>query len=179
MQAMGLRLYGADDLRLERYELPALKDDEILAEVQSNGICMSSHKATKQGTAHKRVPKDIAENPILMGHEFCGTILEVGPKWRDRVQPGQKYGVQPALNIPGREHEAPGYSFPYIGGQATHIIIPREVMEMDCLLPYDGDAYFKASLSETFSCIIGAYKTSYHHAAGSYVHESGIVVGGQ
>jgi threonine dehydrogenase-like Zn-dependent dehydrogenase len=74
--------------------------------------------------------------------------------------------------------DAPGYSFPYTAGQAVNIIIAREVLEMDCLLPYDGEAFFYASLSETFSCIIGAFKTSYHFKPGRYEHVSGIVAGG-
>jgi threonine dehydrogenase-like Zn-dependent dehydrogenase len=82
------------------------------------------------------------------------------------------------MSYPGRELEAPGYSFQYIGGNATKIIIPREVMEMDCLLPYEGDAFFKASLSEPVSCIIGGYNTQYHFKQGEYVHHSGIVEGG-
>ncbi len=178
MEAMGLRLYGENDLRLERMTLPEIGDDEILADVKSNGICMSSFKATQQGAKHKRVPEDIAENPILMGHEFCGTILKVGKKWEDKFKPGEKYGIQPALNIPGREHEAPGYSFAYCGGQATANVIPGDVMEMDCLLPYDGEAYYCASLAESFSCIIGAFNTNYHYVQGSYEHKNGIAEGG-
>ena len=178
MQTLALRLYGENDLRLETFELPAIKDDEILADITSDSICMSSYKATIQGAGHKRVPDDVATNPIIIGHEFCGTILEVGAKWRHKFQPGQRYSVQPAMNYPGRELEAPGYSFPYTGGDATKIIIPHEILDMDCLLPYDGDAFFKASLAEPVSCIIGAYNTSYHYKVGEYVHRQGIVEGG-
>jgi threonine dehydrogenase-like Zn-dependent dehydrogenase len=78
MNTLALRLYGKNDLRLERFELPALRDDEILADITTNSICMSDHKAAAQGPDHKRVPKDIATNPIIIGHEFCGTILRVG-----------------------------------------------------------------------------------------------------
>lgn len=178
METLALRLYGKDDLRLERFALPALEDDEILADITSNSICMSSHKAAEQGADHKRVPADIAQNPVIVGHEFCGTILEVGSKWQEKFSPGQRYSIQPALGYPGRELEAPGYSFRYIGGNATKIVIPREVMEMDCLLPYAGKSFFKASLSEPVSCIIGGYNTSYHFKQGEYVHKQGIVEGG-
>ncbi len=178
MQTTALRLYGKQDLRLETFDLPALKADEILADITSDSICMSSHKAWQQGEEHKRVPDDCRENPVIVGHEFCGTILEVGERWKDQFSPGQRYSIQPAMNYPGREHEAPGYSFPYCGGSATRIIIPREIMERDCLLPFDGDAFFKASLSEPVSCIIGGCNTTYHHKSGSYAHENGIVAGG-
>jgi L-sorbose 1-phosphate reductase len=178
MKTLAVRLYGKNDLRLEEFELPAIRDDEILADITSNSICMSCHKAAQQGADHKRVPKDIASNPVILGHEFCGTILQVGKKWQGKYRAGEKYGIQPAMNYPGRELEAPGYSFRYIGGDATKIIIPREVMEMDCLLPYGGDSFFSASLAEPVSCIIGAYSTQYHYKPGEYTHQPGIVAGG-
>jgi threonine dehydrogenase-like Zn-dependent dehydrogenase len=178
MQTLALRLYGKNDLRLEKFDLPTLGEDEILADIVSNSICMSDHKAAAQGPDHKRVPKDVAQRPIIIGHEFCGRILQVGQKLTDKFRPGQKYSIQPQLNIPGKEHMAPGYSFHHIGGQATRIVIPREVMQLDCLLSYEGDAYFKGSLAEPVCCIIGAYKTSYHYKAGEYAHQMGLQEGG-
>ena len=83
-----VRLYGKNDLRLEEFDLPEPKEDEILAHIISDSICMSSYKAAIQGGDHKRVPKDIAVNPIIIGHEFCGEIVAVGAKWRHRFQPG-------------------------------------------------------------------------------------------
>ncbi len=178
MQTLALRLYGKNDLRLERFDLPKIADDEILASVVSNSICMSDHKAAEQGADHKRVPNNVAENPIIIGHEFCGRILEVGKKWQGKFKVGGKFSIQPAMCYPGRELEAPGYSFPFIGGQSTRIVIPREVLEMDCLLNYDGEAYFKASLAEPISCIIGGFNSNYHYKPGEYVHHQGIQEGG-
>lgn len=174
MQTLALRLHGKNDLRLERFELPEPADDEILADIITNSICMSDHKAAAQGPDHKRVPKDLAQHPIIIGHEFCGTLLRVGKKWRHQFREGQKYAIQPQLNIPGAEHKAPGYSFPFIGGQATRILIPNDVMQLGCLLPYNGDAFFSASLAEPVCCIIGGYNTSYHFAPGSYAHINGL-----
>ncbi len=178
METIALRLYGKNDLRLEKITLPQLQDDEILADITSNSICMSSYKAAIQGAAHKRVPDHVAKRPIIIGHEFSGTILQTGKKVPPEYRQGDKYGIQPALNIPGRELEAPGYSFPYIGGHATRIVIPREVVERDCLLIYQGEGFFKASLAEPVSCIVGACNTSYHYRQGEYVHHNGIVEGG-
>lgn len=173
MKTKAVRIYGKKDLRLEEFELPEMQEDEILARVVSDSICMSSHKAALQGADHKRVPDDININPTIIGHEFAGIILEVGKKWRHKFRPGQKFSIQPAMNHMGTL-EAPGYSFRYIGGDATHIIIPDIVMEAGSLLPYEGEAFYPASLSEPMSCIVGAFHASYHVPPGTYNHNMGI-----
>ncbi|MCD6396113.1 MAG: zinc-binding dehydrogenase [Spirochaetaceae bacterium] len=178
MKTKAVRLYGKEDLRLEEFELPEIKDNEILAKIVSDSICMSSYKAQKQGPDHKRVPNDVADNPIIIGHEFCGEILEVGSKWKDQFEVGQQYSIQPALNYKG-SLDAPGYSYQHIGGDATNIIIPNEVMEMECLLPFKSDAYYMGSLAEPMSCIAGAMHANYHIKQGTYIHEMGIKEGGQ
>jgi len=173
IQTTAVRLYGKMDLRLETFELPEVGDGEILAHVVSDSICMSSHKAALQGADHKRVPADVAQNPTMIGHEFCGEIVKVGKKWEGKYREGSRFVIQPALNYQG-SLDAPGYSYRWLGGDATYVIMPREVMEMDCLLPYDGDAYYYGSLTEPMSCIVGAFRASYHVAQGSYDHQMGI-----
>ena len=181
MKTTALRLYGEKDLRLETFELPPIQEDEILVRIVSNSICMSCHKAAKQGVNHKRIPKDVAEHPTILGHEFSGVIVEVGKKYQGKWDVGQRYGIQPATNYPNGPVgilSAPGYSYRYIGGNATYAIVPRDVLEMDCLLPFSGDAFFKASLAEPMSCIIGACRAQFHVPQGTYRHEMGIVAGG-
>jgi threonine dehydrogenase-like Zn-dependent dehydrogenase len=178
MRTRAVRIYGKRDLRLEEFELPPMQDDEILAQVISDSLCMSSYKAAQQGADHKRVPDDIDIHPTIIGHEFSGIILEVGKKWQHKFSSGQKFSIQPAMAQTG-SLDAPGYSFRYIGGDATHIIIPDIVMESDCLLSYDGEAFFPASLSEPMSCIIGAFHANYHTSPGTYEHRMGIKKGGR
>jgi threonine dehydrogenase-like Zn-dependent dehydrogenase len=177
MKTKAVRIYGKKDLRLEEFELPTLGENEILARIISDSICMSSHKAALQGAEHKRVPNDIHINPTIIGHEFAGIIIEVGKKWKHKFHEGQKFSIQPAMAHMGTL-DAPGYSYRFIGGDATNIIIPDIVMEADSLLPYDGEAFFPASLSEPMSCIIGAFHASYHVPPGTYNHEMGIRKGG-
>jgi len=177
MKTKAVRIYGKSDLRLEEFTLPPIKDDEILASVVSDCICMSSYKAAIQGTDHKRIPDDVAENPTILGHEFSGELVEVGKKWQNEFKVGQKYSIQPALNYKG-SLDAPGYSFRYLGGNATYVVIPNEVMEQKCLLPYDGEAFFYASLAEPMSCVISAFHANYHTTTGVYEHKMGIVSGG-
>ena len=176
MKTKAVRLYGKDDLRLEEFELPAMKDDEILAEIISDSLCMSSYKAAKQGADHKRVPGDVADNPTLVGHEFAGKILEVGDKWKHKFRSGDKFTVQPALGA--LTMEAAGYSFHYFGGNATHVIIPAVYLEQDCIIPFEADSYFMSSMAEPYSCVAGTFEAHYHTRYGSYVHEMGIKEGG-
>ncbi|MDR2110908.1 MAG: alcohol dehydrogenase catalytic domain-containing protein, partial [Spirochaetaceae bacterium] len=182
MKTKAVRIYGVNDLRLEEFELPQLRDDEILAKIVSDSICMSSHKLALQGEKHKRVRHNLVKNPVIIGHEFCGVIERVGSRWAGSFKAGDKFAIQPALNYPGPDGVgtlwAPGYSYEYIGGDATYIIIPREVMEMNCLLNYRADNFFMGSLAEPVSCIVGAFHAQYHTKGGSYVHNMGIVEGG-
>ncbi len=178
MKTKAVRLYGENDLRLDEFELPEIKDDEILVEVITDSICMSSYKAAIQGKKHKRVPSNIDTNPIIIGHEFAGNIVKVGREHKDKFKPGTKFAQQPALNYKGSMY-SPGYSYEYFGGDCTYCIIPKEVMEINCLLNYSGKSYYEASLAEPMSCIIGAYHAMYHTEMGNYVHKMGIVDGGK
>ena len=182
MKTRAVRLYGKKDLRLEEFELPRIKENEILARVICDSLCMSSYKAASQGADHKRIPNDCATNPPIIGHEFAGELVEVGSKWKEKFKAGDKFSIQPAINYPGSRVGvlgAPGYSYSYIGGDATYVIIPNEVMEADCLLPFHGEGFYPASLSEPLSCVIGAIHANYHTNPGSYIHKMEIVDGGK
>jgi len=115
MKTKAVRIYGKNDLRLEEFDLPPMQDDEILAHVISDSLCLSSYKAAIQGEEHQRVLDNVRENPTIIGHEFCGEIIKVGKKWQQEFHPGEKFAIQPALNYQGTL-DAPGYSFAYIGG---------------------------------------------------------------
>jgi threonine dehydrogenase-like Zn-dependent dehydrogenase len=180
MKSIAVRLHGKNDLRIEELELPSLQDDQILTRVISDSICMSTHKATIQGADHKRVPNDVAKNPVMIGHELCGEILDVGPKWKGQYEPGTRFIIQPAINYPPLLDGmgAPGYSYPYTGGSATTMILPNEVMELGCLLPYEGRSYYMGSLAEPISTIVGTFHAMYHTRKYVYEHDMDIKEGG-
>lgn len=178
MKTRAVRLHGANDLRMDEFELPEIKDDEILVKVVSDSICMSTYKCAILGTEHKRVHEDVAEHPAIMGHEFAGDIVKVGAAHQDKFKPGMKFTLQPALNYKGTMW-SPGYSYEFFGGDCTYCIIPAEVMELGCLLEYKGRAYYEASLAEPMSCSIGAFNANYHTKMGVYTHEMGIKEGGK
>lgn len=178
MKAKALRLHGANDLRLDEFELPEITDDEILVKVISDSVCMSTYKCAILGTNHKRVHPDVAEHPAIMGHEFAGEIVQVGKNHQDKFKPGMRFAQQPALNYKGTMW-SPGYSYEFFGGDCTYCIIPAEVMELGCLMEYTGKAFYESSLAEPMSCCIGAFHASYHTQMGVYHHEMGIKEGGK
>lgn len=182
MKTKAVRLYGVDDIRLDEFELPEIKEDEILVKVVSDSICMSTYKTVKQGANHKRVPNDVYDNPIMIGHEFAGDIVKVGKKWQSKFKPGQKFAQQPA--IPG-QMESPGYSYQWCGGATEYCIFPNDIIEADCLWTFEGDSYFAASVAEPMCCIISGYHTNFHTVPGCYDHIMGtkengnvIILGG-
>ena len=173
MNTKALRQYGKKDLRLEEFELPPIGGRELLVKVICDSLCMSSYKSSSQGSDHKRVPADVAENPIIIGHEFCGEIIETGAQLKDipAYAPGGRFSIQPAMK---GTYDAAGYSFKYLGGCTQYAIIPQCYIDQDCVLPYEGGAWYNASMAEPVSCVIGAARASYHTEAGSYTHIMGV-----
>lgn len=178
MKTTAIRLYGKRDIRMETIDIPALSAGSILAEVISDSICMSTYKTVEQGAAHKRVPNNVAEHPVIIGHELCGRILEVGSKWTNQFKPGDCFAVQPVLDPKG-SYATIGYSFETVGGDSELVMIPEEVIAHGCLLPYTGDGFFKGSLTEPMSCIVAGFRAAYHQGEEEYTHEMGIKDGGR
>ena len=178
MQTTAVRLYGKRDLRLETFELPPLADDNILAKIVSDSICMSTYKTAEQGAAHKRVPNVVADHPVIIGHEMCGVILEVGKKWRDQYHPGDRFAVQPVVDL-RNSYDTIGYSFASVGGDSEYVVIPDRIIAHGCLLPYSGTAFAGGSLAEPVSCIVGGFRAFYHSGEEEYTHEMGLRVGGR
>jgi threonine dehydrogenase-like Zn-dependent dehydrogenase len=178
MLTRAVRIYGKDDLRLEEFELPDITDGEIRAAVVTDSVCMSTYKLARMGQDHKRAPRDLAHNPAIIGHEMCGVVEEVGARWRGLFGPGDKFIMQTALLYEDSLVSA-GFSFPYVGGSATHINIPARVMEKGFLIPYGKDAFYFGSLGEPMACIAAAFHASYHVDPLTFMHEMEIVKGGR
>lgn len=85
MRALVYRAPG--ELALEQRPIPAISEDEVLIRVESCGIC-GSDVAGYLGKTGRRIP------PMVMGHEFSGTIVRLGEQVRN-LRPGQRVTVQP------------------------------------------------------------------------------------
>lgn len=177
MNTKAVRIYGVKDLRLEEFGLPTMKDDEIEARIVTDSLCMSTYKVSNQGEKHKKLPNDLKNHPVIMGHEFCGVITKVGEKWKHLYKPGDCFVAQP--NLGRADTFSLGYSFPYVGGEATNVVIMNEAIEKGCLLPYKGEGFFEGALVEPLSCIVAGFKANFHlRDRNDYDHTMGIKEGG-
>lgn len=161
MKTTAVRLYGEKDLRLETFELPEIGEDEILIRIISDSVCMSTYKTALQGAKHLRVPDNVAESPVIVGHEFCAEIAEVGAKHKNDYAVGEKVIIPPVLAYLGG-HKTIGYSFGEIGGCATYAVVRSHIIDNGYLTKFRGDAYFKGSLIEPASCVLRGYKATNH-----------------
>ena len=74
MQDLAVVNFGPEKYSVELREIPraTIRDDEVLLEVQAVGVCGSDlHMWTGQQSWPMKYP-------VVLGHEFCGVIREVG-----------------------------------------------------------------------------------------------------
>ena len=60
-----------DSLEIQEFATPVPKADEVLLRVAACGLCGSELE-----TFHNHSPR--RQPPLIMGHEFCGAVIEVG-----------------------------------------------------------------------------------------------------
>jgi L-iditol 2-dehydrogenase len=70
-------LYGKEDLRWLEWETPRIEDGGVLLRVNHCGICGSDLRMFYEG------PSPRYNLPIVLGHEFSGTVAEVGSRVQD------------------------------------------------------------------------------------------------
>lgn len=84
-------LHAAGDLRVEDVPEADLASDEVRLAFGHGGICGSD----LHYLAHGRVGDSIVRDPMILGHEFAGTVLETGSAVTD-VRPGDAVVVNPS-----------------------------------------------------------------------------------
>ena len=85
-------LHGAHDLRIEQRDEPALAPGEARVRVAVGGICGSDLSyVAKGGVGDFRV-----REPLTLGHEVSGTVVELAPGADGSVVVGQRVAINPS-----------------------------------------------------------------------------------
>ena len=191
-----LRLYGPKDIRLVDIEKPVIGPDELLLKPEAAAICGTDVRMWQNGM------KGVDEaHPLTLGHEFAGTIVEVGanvPFYR----PGMRVGMQPNIGcgicdrcVSGNFHLCDDYRAFGInmdGAFAEYVRIPGDaVLRGNLQVLPENVSSEEAAVCEPLSCayngftkcfvkpgdfalVVGAGPTGAMHA--QLLHMAGAVV---
>ena len=83
--------HGKESIAVEEMELPKLQEGEALIKVHYAGICGSDLNIW-HGALSRIVP------PVILGHEFCGEIVEVKGQAKGDLKVGDPVAVEPLIN---------------------------------------------------------------------------------
>lgn len=90
--------YGARDIRVELRQSPPLSANDLRVKVAKCGICGSDLHEYVNGPhaipVSKEHPLSRRKAPIVLGHEFCGTVVQVGSEVTT-FREGQRVVIEP------------------------------------------------------------------------------------
>ncbi|MEN8097920.1 MAG: alcohol dehydrogenase catalytic domain-containing protein [Chloroflexota bacterium] len=161
-------LYGAGLENLGRngelisVALPQPKADELLIRHDAVGLCFSDIKVIRAGNNHPRIYRDMAKEPVVLGHEVSMTVVAVGENLLDQYQVGDRFIIQADVFV-----DDIGYAYGYEiqGGLSQYNIIDQRVLAGDhgnYLIPIQPQTgYAEAALTEPWACVIATYQLGY------------------
>ena len=131
MRAVACQLGDLDVVDLPEPE-PA--DGQVLLEVTGCGICGSDLHARRHADAQADVLAEAgydgfarSHEQVVFGHEFCGTVLDYGPKTGRKVKPGTAVVALPLIRKANGMH-AIGLSASAPGAYAERVVVEEAFM---------------------------------------------------
>ncbi len=147
--------HGQEGIKIESREVPSAGPGELKIRVEASGIC-----GTDLHIASGEYP--LARPGVVIGHEFAGTIVEVGPGVAKSLGVGDRVAVDP--NIPCRTCSYCHNARPHLcenpqalgvtrnGGLAEFAVVPAaQAYRVPEGLPAEG-----AALTEPLACALHA-----------------------
>jgi L-iditol 2-dehydrogenase len=159
-------LYGREDLKIERVDIPHLAEDDVLVRVEVALTCGTDLKVWKQGF-HARM----IQLPALFGHELAGVVEMKGSAVNGGVHKGMR--VVPSNSAPcnvclycrkGQPNLCEDLLFNN-GAYAEFIRIPGRIVRQNMLEIPDKVSFVDAAMAEPLACVLRG------------VHETGILPG--
>lgn len=152
---MCVNYYAPKDVRIEpMMEIPKISDGEVLVKIEACAICGTDVKSFVSGNPRIKPPQ-------VMGHELCGTIIELG-KGVDNYKIGQRVTMATTIGCgecyyckKGKTNmcrSAEAMGFHYAGAMAPYAMIPEKAVRQNHLIDVGDLDATVASLSEPMSC---------------------------
>ncbi|MBK0419414.1 alcohol dehydrogenase catalytic domain-containing protein [Leucobacter sp. CSA1] len=151
---LSLRHRRADGLALGEEPVPELEPHEARVRVLAVGLCGTD--------AHILAGQFPSEDGIVLGHEVCGVVTELGSEERSPLSVGDLVALEPHRYCAecsfcriGKEHlcvEKRGYGVRLDGGMTTDMVVPRRVLYR---VP-DGIDPLIGAMAEPLACCLHA-----------------------
>ena len=114
-------------------EMPKINDDQVLVRIDHVGLCGSDIHYYQHG----RIGDFVVENPIILGHESAGTVMEVGKNVKT-LKKGDLVALEPGITCgkcefckTGRYNLCPDVVFmatpPYDGAFVEYVAYPEDM----------------------------------------------------
>lgn len=165
-----LQLEGPEQLVLTEVPEPVPEEYEVLIQVGAVGVCgtdfhIYSGGANYNSDAHGRaIPLSV--QPQILGHEFCGTVQEVGTQV-EGLKVGDRVAVDQGLNCysqrvspvceycrSGDSHQCQNYQERGITGLAGAMQERVTMPAVNCIPVSNRLSFRETALSEPLGCII-------------------------
>jgi len=155
-------LYGIRDIRIEDVPIPSPGPGELLVKVDLALTCGSDLKSLIRGS-HPVLATNL---PIPFGHEFTGTVKELGAGIVEDFQEGDV--VMCANSAPcgecfycriGRYSLCTDLLFLY-GAYSEYVAIPKRIVERNTYIKPPNLPFEVAALLEPLSCVIHGFQES-------------------
>jgi len=145
--------HGPKDVRLEEAPVPAIGPGDVLARVEVALTCGTDRKMYLRG-------HPLFEPPFVFGHEFAGTVVDVGPEVE---------GFEPGMRVVAANSAPCGTCFYCLrdapsmcedlylrlsGAFAELIDIPGPLVKKNLLPIPDGVSFRDAALVEPLACVV-------------------------
>lgn len=148
-------LYGREDLKIERVDIPALSEDDALVRVKVALTCGTDLKVWKQGY-HARM----IEPPAVFGHELAGVVEALGSAVNSGLRIGMR--VTPSNSAPcGKclycRKDRPNLCEDLLfnnGAYAEYIRIPGRIVRQNLLEIPDHVSFIDAAMVEPLACVL-------------------------
>ena len=168
--------YGPNDLRLEEVQIKDISDNGILLETLACSVCSYDVRTFRNGSFK-------VKPPVILGHEICARTTDDLESKNISIKSGTRVSIYPVIpclncwycnnkmyNLCSNLKEI---GSTVNGGFASHILIPRKILEIGGVVPvFDDVSNEEASLIEPLACCINGI-----NQVKDFTFESAIILG--